>query len=156
MIEINMILITNRRTVLTTGSYIITVNNDISSYIFLVQRVQYENTYKLEPDTRFDMSKVKKIINDELEEKFSDFKYNPLEAGQLCKRTATVIKEEIKHLDVDRYKIVCCVTVSQNAGQSEKQASRFLWDEKKDSWAAGTYTNNSITANATVYALYYE
>lgn len=110
----------------------------------------------MEPDEKYEISNIKKIIDDILEEKFKDFEYEPLDAGPLCKKTSLAIKDAVKKLGQDRYKIVCTVTVSQNRGQGVKQASRFLWDANRDNWIDSTYINHSLVAQATLYTLYYE
>ena len=66
------------------------------------------------------------------------------------------VLEGMKQFKLDRYKIVCSVTIIQNTGQGIRQASRFLWNDKFDNWVDGTYTNSTIIAQATVYMLYYE
>lgn len=110
----------------------------------------------MEPDEKYDICSIKRIIDDVLEEKFKDFEYNPLEVGPLCKRTSLTIKDAVKKLGLDRYKIVCTVTVSQNRGQGVKQASRFLWDANRDNWVDSMYANSSLVVQATLYTLYYE
>lgn len=133
--------------------------HDFKSSIFSIclgPRVQYENTYRMDPEKKVNLVQVKEIILGVLEEKFGDMTYNAVDASLLCKRASQQIKESVKKLDFERYKLVCVVTVSSQERQGIKQASRFLWDDKKDNWIDATYTNASLIANASLYALYYE
>ena len=125
-------------------------------FVFTGSRVQYENTFKMEPDHHCEISQVKPIINRILEEIFSSAAYDPLECGVLCKNASTAIKDATKQLRTDRYKYVVTVTCSQNIGQGLKEASRFLWDSQRDNWVDGAFVSPTIQAQAVLYALYYE
>ena len=120
------------------------------------QKEAYENTYRMEPDKRFDIEEAREVVYDILEENFSDVKYEPIPMAQLAKRVSIVIKDKMKRLGYDRFKFVCNVTVGQQENQSVKVASRFLWDAKRDNWFNCTYSNQDLFAVAAVFALYYE
>jgi len=65
-----------------------------------------------------------------------------------------VIKERIKALRLPRYKLVCSVIIGQNSGQALRHVSRCLCDADNDGFASASYSNNSLFATATVYAVY--
>ena len=119
-------------------------------------KVQYENTYKLDPDKRFDAKKVRSVIEDTLEQMFNNEKYSAVEMGHMCKKASVSIKDAVKQLGFERYKFVCTVSVTQPEDQGVKFASRYLWDDRKDSWVDAVYCNSNLIAQATIYALYYE
>ena len=116
----------------------------------------YENTYRMEPDKRFDIKEAKAFTEEILEENFSNKKYEAIKMARLAKRVSMVIKEKMKSLDYDRFKFVCNVTVGQQRNQGMRIASRFLWDAKRDNWFNCAYSNQELFAVASVYALYYE
>ena len=116
----------------------------------------YENTYKLEPDRKFDLKEAKALVDSILEENFSDVKYEPVKMSHHAKRVSTIIKDKMKNLGYKRFKFVCNVTVGQQENQGIKISSRFLWDAKRDNWINSTYCNRDLFAVASVYALYYE
>ena len=116
----------------------------------------YENTYKMEPEHRFDIKNAKEIVDEILEEQLSDVKYEPFVMGQLAKRLSTIIKDKMKSLGYDRFKFVCNVAIGQQKNQSVKIASRFLWDAKRDTWFNCTYSNQQLFAVASVFILYHE
>jgi len=137
------------------GASVISLS-DAPSLVRKGPKHQYENTFKIEPDNRIDFLKIKDIVNNTLVDIFQDAKYNYEEMGHLCKRTSQVIKDSVKMLKIERYKIICSVTISEQTGQGVKKASRFLWDDKKDNWVDAYFANSSLVAHASVYALYFE
>ena len=110
----------------------------------------------MEPNEKCEISKIKPIIDNILKDTFQDVTYNPLECGQLCKQASSAIKDAVKQLQIERYKYVVVVNCSQNVGQGFKKASRFLWDAKRDNWVDGECSNQTLQAQAILYALYYE
>ncbi|XP_066926344.1 dynein light chain Tctex-type 5-like [Clytia hemisphaerica] len=130
--------------------------SEIPSVSKRAQRMVYENTFKIEPDRKCEVSNIKPMIEQILEDIFGSQAYDPYECGLLCKKASTAIKDAVKQLRMERYKYVVTVTCSQNVGQGVKQASRFLWDANRDNWVDATFTNTTLQAQAVLYALYYE
>ena len=116
----------------------------------------FENTYKLEPDRRFDVKKAKEIVDTILDENFEDVVYDPVGMGSQCKKVSQMIKNGLKNMKFQRYKFVCSVTIGQSKNQGIRMASRYLWDAKRDTWLNATYSNHSLFVVATVFAMYYE
>jgi len=67
-----------------------------------------------------------------------------------------VIRDRIKALRQRRHKVVCSVVIGENGGQALRHASRCLSNADCDSFASSSYTNNSLFAVATVYAVYHD
>lgn len=120
------------------------------------QRVLYENTYKLEPERKFKASEAQVIINEELKAQLNEELYDPKASGQMAKTLAEIIKNRVKELNYERYKIACIVTIGQLAEQGLVMASRCCWDSSKDTFATGSFKNKTLYAVATVYAAYLE
>ncbi|KAM4721998.1 dynein light chain Tctex-type 4 [Rhinophrynus dorsalis] len=123
-----------------------------------IKEVQYENTYKTNPDQdcRFNPCRVQKILDSTLSSYLRDTKYNPLTSGQLTQSLSDLIRSKLKDHIPSRYKIVCNVFLGQMGQQGVNVASRSLWDPQNDNFASCTYTNSSLFAVAMVHGLYYE
>ena len=119
-------------------------------------KVLYENTYKLEPERKFKASEAQTIIREELEAQLKEEPYDPKASAQMAKTLAEIIKNRVKELNYERYKIACIVTIGQLAEQGLMMASRCCWDSTKDTFASGSFKNKTLYAVATVYAAYLE
>ena len=119
-------------------------------------RLRYENTYKLEPEKKFQVSKVQAIIEGVLENHLKDEKYDPKACRQTVKTLSEIIKSRVKELNYDRYKIVCMVTIGQLKEQGLRMGSRCCWDAKRDTFATASFKNKSLFAVASVWGVYYE
>ena len=69
---------------------------------------------------------------------------------------ADTVKERVKNLGYDRYKLVVQVTVGEKTGQALRLASRCLWDTATDNFASDFYENSSVFCVGMVFGLYYE
>jgi hypothetical protein len=119
-------------------------------------KVLYENTYKLEPDRKVEAWKIKKILNDVLENKLKDETYDAKSTKQLCLSLTEVIKQRIKELDYQRFRIVVTVYIGEMKEQGFRMGSRCLWEAKLDTFADAVFQNKSLFAIATVFMVYYE
>ena len=121
-------------------------------------KVKLENTFQLGPQTGslFSPDKVKDVIAEVLEEHLGDTKYNPYHCKTLSKDISTDIKNRVKNLKFDRYKIVCNVIIGESKDQGLQMASRTLWQHTTDNWASASYNNSSLFAMAIVHGVYFE
>lgn len=113
----------------------------------------YQNTYKTEPDIRFEVSSVSAIIQQTLST-IGDLKYETNRCREHCKTLSNLIEKRVKQLRYTRYKIVCFVTIGELRGQGLHVASRCIWDGEKDNYATATYENASLLAVGTVFGVY--
>ena len=119
-------------------------------------KVRYENTYRMEPEKQFRSSEAEAIIKEVLEQYLKEEKYDSKASKQLSLTLTQIIKDRVKELNYDRYKIVCHVIIGQAAEQGLRVASRFCWDAARDTFASGSFKNKSLFGVATVYAVYLE
>ncbi len=119
----------------------------------LRQRRIYQNTYKTEPDRRFEESAVSSIIQQTLST-LGDLSYDSNRCREHCKTLSNLIEKRVKQLNYKRYKIVCCVTIGELRAQGLHVASRCIWDSEKDNYATASYENSSLFAIGTVYGVY--
>lgn len=126
-----------------------------------LKEVVYENTYitgpeGYEPNAKFQHHKVLQVVRDLLKERMEGQKYDPVKGAQTAKQLADDLREKIKALGYERYKLVVQVTLGQEKGQAMRIASRCLWDTKSDNFASDCYQNDSLYCVCQVYGLYYE
>jgi hypothetical protein len=126
-----------------------------------LKEVIYENTYITSPDgygsnAKFQRHEVQKLLRTVLKERMDQQKYDPVKAAQVSKHIAEDLREKVKALGYDRYKLVIQVTLGQKKGQAMRIVSRCLWDTNTDSFASEYYENDSLYCVCQVFGLYYE
>ena len=113
----------------------------------------YQNTYKTEPDQRFEVATVRSIIQQTLST-LGDLVYDSSRCREHCKTLSNLIEKRVKQLNYTRYKIVCLVTIAELKSLALHVASRCIWDSEKDNYATASYENSSLLAVGTVYGVY--
>lgn len=121
-----------------------------------LQKISYENTFHMNPPQAFRPEAVKAIITKCLHDKLEGRIYSPVSMGLMCKTLSNDIKQRVKELNFERYKIICLVSIGEKKEQGVKFGSRCVWDSERDSYAAASYENPHLYAVGTVYAVYYE
>ena len=116
------------------------------------------NTYKLGPDEdkRFRCKDVKDIIDSVLEARLKGLLYDPDKCKLLLPSIADEIKEKVKVLGFERFKIVCLVTIGKLNNQGVRVASRCLWDTETDRMATSSFCSDDLFATAVVFGVYRE
>lgn len=118
------------------------------------KNIKYENTYKLEPDVKFQTEKIKGIVRDIFENDLSDQTYKPENCISQSKLLAEKIKQAVKAQDFDRYKIVVIVALGEKeANPSVAFTSRCIWNVSADNYSEYVYHNKSLYAVGMVYAV---
>lgn len=123
--------------------------------------IVYENTYIVGPDgygqhARLQRHKLQEILRSLLKERMEGQQYDPRQAAQTAKHIAEDLREKVKALGYERYKLVIQVTLGQKKGQAMRIVSRCLWDSSTDTFASEYYENDSLYCVCHVYGLYYE
>ena len=128
--------------------------SDVSEHVLHMR--QMENTYKTEPDSdkRFQHYKVESLMQDVLKEFLNDVEYSHVLGQRMSKLLADTIKTRVKEFRWNRYKIIVHVIIGENKEQDIRAASRFLWNEKTDSYASATFSTKSLFALAVCFAVY--
>lgn len=115
---------------------------------------QLENTYRLEPDEKFPIQKVRNIIKDVFSRKLNNTSYASTECNPLASNISELIKARVKTLGIDRYKIVCVVTLGQVDSSSISYTSRCIWNEALDTFVEYNFKNKEFYAVGLVYGVY--
>ncbi|XP_043251718.1 dynein light chain Tctex-type 5-B-like [Colletes gigas] len=116
----------------------------------------YQNTYRLEAYNPFKVDPVDKIVKTIMINKLENISYDAADCPKICESVATDIRERIKKLNFDRYKIVVNVAIIEKASQSVQASIGFLWDAEKDNYSTFTYEARTFHAYCCVFGLYYE
>ncbi|XP_045143488.1 dynein light chain Tctex-type protein 2B isoform X2 [Echinops telfairi] len=104
-----------------------------------------ENTYILRPifQQRFRPSTVKDCIHDVLKEELTNAEYIPEEMPQLTKHLSETIKDKLKEMGFDRYKMVVQVVIGEQRGEGVFMAARCFWDADTDNYVHDVFMNVS-------------
>ncbi|NP_001279703.1 tctex1 domain-containing protein 2 [Callorhinchus milii] len=116
-----------------------------------------ENSYIIRPNfqNKFKAPRVKDSIRHVLKEELSGKVYDPEEVPGLTKRIAETIKDEVKEMDFDRYKVVVQVVLGEQRGEGVKMVARCFWDADTDNFAQEVYMNESLFCVAAAFGIYY-
>ncbi|XP_074643203.1 dynein light chain Tctex-type protein 2B-like [Tubulanus polymorphus] len=118
--------------------------------------IRLEPTYQLEPKTRFQPGKVNEIVRAVVNSRMMGFKYSSRMAAMMSKVLTEEIKDKVKGLAFERYKIICLVSIGENKGQGVAVSSRCVWDESSDRFTNYTYETKDAYCNVIVYGVYHE
>lgn len=118
-------------------------------------KVRFENTYRMEPKAHFPEGKVRSVIKEALDTLVSH-NYSPTHSPFVAKLLSSRILENVKQLNVGRYKVVCLVTIGSKKSQDLRVASRCLWDSQFDTFVSVCFESEQFFAVGTVYGVYYE
>lgn len=119
------------------------------------RRLRYENTYRMEPKSHFPAVKVQKIVKDMLST-LETHKYDPKISSTQSKLLSQRILDEVRLLNIPRYKLVCFVSIGSKARQGLRMTSRCLWNPEHDTFVSETLEKHNFFAVATLYACYFE
>uniref|UniRef100_A0A8C4LBU3 Dynein light chain Tctex-type 2B n=1 Tax=Equus asinus TaxID=9793 RepID=A0A8C4LBU3_EQUAS len=102
-----------------------------------------ENTYILRPifQQRFRPSVVKDCIHAVLKEELANAEYSPEETPQLTKHLSESIKDKLKEMGFDRYKMVVQVVIGEQRGEGVFMAARCFWDADTDNYTHDVFMN---------------
>ncbi|XP_053374921.1 uncharacterized protein LOC123533807 [Mercenaria mercenaria] len=108
------------------------------------------------PMRKFNSSEVSREINRILATTLTGMTYDPKRASILSKGLSESIKAKVKTMKYPRYKFVAMVTISSKSDQSIFVGSQCVWNTGTDSFATGQYSNGSLIAVASVFAIFKE
>ena len=140
----------------TTSTSVFALRQETNAEKRRAPRLIFENTYQLEPYVKFESEKVKPIINSVLESNLKDEVYDHTSLQQMVLTLTEIIKNRVKDLNYQRYKIVCMVSIGELKNQGLRMGSRCCWDAKWDTFAMGSFTNKNLFATGIVWGVYYE
>lgn len=104
-------------------------------------------------DKMFRPDTVSNIAQEILRQELGDINYSPWLCRQKSKELSDKIRDAIKDLGFDRYKLVCTVSIGSLDDQGLYMASRCLWFTTTDASATAVFRNASLFAVAIVFGV---
>ncbi|XP_030071956.1 dynein light chain Tctex-type protein 2B [Microcaecilia unicolor] len=116
-----------------------------------------ENSYTIRPNFhhKFRTGPVKTCIQKVLKETLLNKEYIPEEVPQLTKSLSETIKNKLKEIGFDRYKIVVQVVIGEQRGEGVKMAARCFWDADTDNYAQEVFMNDSLFCVVAAFGCFY-
>lgn len=116
-----------------------------------------EPSFQIRPsfEQKFRPGAVKDIITTVLNDSLSGKVYDANKVTNWCKDISTNIKNKIKVMGYDRYKIVVEVVIGEQRGEGVRMGTRCLWDSDTDSYASHVFMNDSLFCCAAAFGIYY-
>ncbi|XP_006824316.1 dynein light chain Tctex-type 5-A-like [Saccoglossus kowalevskii] len=121
-------------------------------------RITLQPTYKLEPDHPFvtHEGQIYHMMSSRIANRFDGVKYDSRLCAEQSRLLSDEIKEWIKELGIERYKIIVVVNVGETDKIDVSISSRAVWDSQFDTFISYEYRNPSLFCVATVYGVYAE
>ncbi|XP_010622306.1 tctex1 domain-containing protein 2 isoform X2 [Fukomys damarensis] len=116
-----------------------------------------ENTYILRPifQQRFRPSVIKDCIHTLLKAELAGTEYSAEETPQLTKRLSENIKDKLKEMGFDRYKMVVQVVIGEQRGEGVFMAARCFWDADTDNYTHDVFMNDSLFCVVAAFGCFY-
>lgn len=113
-------------------------------------------TFSLRPqlNKKFRPAIVKPIVKDILTRRLEGVEYKVDEVQNMSKEIADTIRERVRGLEFERYKILVNLVIGEQRGEGVRVASNMFWDSDTDSYCEEVFMNKHLFAVATVYGLY--
>ncbi|KAL0278913.1 UNVERIFIED_CONTAM: hypothetical protein PYX00_000591 [Menopon gallinae] len=112
------------------------------------------NTYRLESRNPFNSSAVYNILKDIITLECRGLVYDPNRCAALVTTLSAKIRNKIKSLQFERYRLVVFVEIGEKKLQGLQLVAKCLWDASKDNFATFTFQNTSLFVSATCFGIY--
>ncbi|GFR08579.1 uncharacterized protein TNCT_405671 [Trichonephila clavata] len=111
-------------------------------------------TYQLGPTAVVKPAVVTAIAKRVLKRNLQNKEYSAYEMKDDAIKISSDIREELKNLMLDRYRIVCQVTIGEKCDQDVAMAFLCLWKHEFDHYAVATFDGVNFFATAVVFMVY--
>mmetsp|Transcript_7951 Transcript_7951/g.12853 ORF Transcript_7951/g.12853 Transcript_7951/m.12853 type:complete len:129 (-) Transcript_7951:67-453(-) len=115
-----------------------------------------ENTYQttLTYKEKFPVGQVKNMIRQVLNETLTDQVYSSDQSSAWTKQISDQVKNKIKELKLNRYKIIVQTLIGEKRGQGVRFGTRSFWDAETDYSASESFSNESLFAVVVAYGVW--
>ncbi|XP_075056692.1 dynein light chain Tctex-type protein 2B [Mixophyes fleayi] len=116
-----------------------------------------DNSYSIRPNFqhKFRTAVVKDCIQSVLKKELKTKQYIPEEVPQLTRFLSETIKDQLKELGFDRYKMVVQVVIGEQRGEGVKMAARCFWDADTDNYAEDVFMNEYLFCVVAAFGCFY-
>lgn len=111
-------------------------------------------TYQSEPTVTINPKKIAEIAQQVLEDRLKNREYNASTMKKAASQVSFLIREEIKRLNLDRYRIIAHVTIGEKCDQDVMMNFLYLWKPEFDHYAIAKYEHPKFFATALVFLIY--
>ncbi|KAM4693647.1 dynein light chain Tctex-type protein 2B [Discoglossus pictus] len=113
--------------------------------------------YSIRPNFqhKFRTATVKECIRSVLREELQNRQYIPEEIPQLTRLLSDTIKDKLKDMGFDRYKIAVQVVIGEQRGEGVKMGARCFWDADTDNYAEDVFMNEHLFCVAAAFGCFY-
>jgi len=105
-------------------------------------------------ECRFPVKKIEEIIKSILETRLSNHIYASDQCPTWTKDISDEVKNQIKDLKLNRYKIVVQTLIGEKRGQGIRFGTRSFWDNNTDFSATNSFLNESLYACVVAYGIW--
>lgn len=111
-------------------------------------------SYQTEPTVTINPKKIAEIAQHVLEDRLKNKEYSPSTMKKAASQVSFIIREEIKRLNLDRYRIISHVTIGEKCDQDVMMNFLYLWKPEYDHYAIAKYEHPKFFATALVFLIY--
>ncbi|CCW69473.1 unnamed protein product [Phytomonas sp. Hart1] len=114
------------------------------------------NTFSLRPyhQHKFRPNELKPIVHSILESRLELQEYKADEIQSISKEIADMVREKIRSMELDRYKILVHCMIGEQRGQGLRAGCKMFWDSDTDDYFEEVFMNKHIFAVVTVFGIY--
>ncbi|KAG8348650.1 putative Tctex 1 family [Trypanosoma vivax] len=113
-------------------------------------------TFSLRPDhkKKFRPSDVRPIVRALLESRLEAEEYKADEMQSISKEIADTVRDRIRSMELERYKIMVHCMIGEQRGQGLRAGCKMFWDSDTDDYFEEVYVNKHLFVVVTVFGLY--
>jgi hypothetical protein len=105
----------------------------------------------------FEPGAVNTVVYDILCKDLRDKTYDSKACSELAQQLTNEIQRDLKSMRYPRYKFVTQVVIGEKRAESSIIiGSRCVWNQRSDNYTSARFSNHSLFAVATVYAVFHE
>jgi hypothetical protein len=95
-------------------------------------------------DQLFQPHRVQLVLRSLLAERLRDKQYDPEQSEQLIKELSDDIRDRVKAMGYDRYKLIVQVACGEKKGQGMQVLAKCIWNPETDGCASETFQNDHL------------
>lgn len=113
-------------------------------------------TFSLRPsyEKRFRPAEIRPIVRSILANRLEEQEYKADEIQGISKEIADTIRDKIRKLELERYKILVHCMIGEQRGEGLRASCKMFWDSDTDNYLEEVYMNNDLFAVVTVFGIY--
>lgn len=113
-----------------------------------------EYTYQTGPNVTVNPKQISEIARRILVERLKDTEYNTSAIKTATSQISFLIREQVKRLHLDRYRIIVQVTVGEKCEQDITMNFLYLWKPEFDHYAVAKYETSAFFSAVLVFLIY--